>query len=128
MGALPREAAPLPSHLPFASMHVDRQRFLLIATALSGCSGGHLAPDDVPVAVPVEIGKPGADEPLASAPETVDEGAPPAYDDALATDALRATCRGLDAPGPFCEGLEETRNVCEAFPDALELDIAQRAV
>jgi hypothetical protein len=109
-------------------MHVDRQRFLLLATALAGCRGDHLAPDEVPVAVPIEIGRPGAGEPLVATPEGGTEGGAPAYDDALATDALRATCRGLHAPGPFCEGLEETKSACEAFPNVLEPDAAERAV
>ncbi len=111
-------------------MHVDRQRFILFASALAaGCGAGEVVPTEVPVATPRELEGGVELEPATEIPAEPDTPLPSSG----SNDALRARlsqrCESLREPsGPFCEGFDETVELCPQFADILEPAAAREAV
>ena len=111
-------------------MHIDRQRFLLLATTIAaGCGASDGAPTDVPVATPRELEGEVATEPMGEVPAEPD--APVAFSESADTVRfhLAKQCQRLAPPsGPFCEGFDETAEMCPRFAELLRPSAARRAV
>jgi len=111
-------------------MHVDRQRFVLLASAIAaGCGGGETIPAEIPVATPRELEGGVDEEPAAEIPaEPVAPLTPSGSSEALSTQ-LAERCKALREPsGPFCEGFDDTAALCPKFADVLEPSAARQAV
>lgn len=113
-----------------ATMHVDRQRFILLASAIAaGCGAGEAVPTEVPVAPPRELAG-GVDlEPAAEIPAEPDAPLPSNGSTEALRERLAKRCEALREPsGPFCEGFEETIALCPQFADMLRPTAAREAV
>lgn len=113
-------------------MHVDRQRFILLASAIAtGCGGGEVIPTEISVATPRELEGGVEQEPAAEIPAEPETPLPSSGSDAAALRAeLTKRCETLQQPsGPFCEGFDDLVDVvCPQFADMLEPAAARRAV